>query len=82
MGKCGGGIALNNLSAHRITEELVDRKVLLKGTYSEVDQPAVRSIGTPDHWSGEHTAVARDVVNSRHFPMDEQTAEVFRSWTK
>jgi hypothetical protein len=34
-------------------EELVDNKVLLKGAYSEVDQPAVRSIGkrTPDHWS-------------------------------
>jgi hypothetical protein len=31
----------------------VDNKVLLKGVYSEVDQPAVRSIGkrTPDHWS-------------------------------
>jgi hypothetical protein len=31
----------------------VDNKVLLKGAYSEVDQPAVRSIGkrTPDHWS-------------------------------
>ena len=38
---------------HRITEELVDNKVLLKGAYSEVDQPAVRSIGkrTPDRWS-------------------------------
>ena len=31
----------------------MDNKVLLKGAYSEVDQPAVRSIGkrTPDHWS-------------------------------
>ena len=41
------------LSAHRITEELVENTVLLKGAYSEVDQPAVRSIGkrTPDRWS-------------------------------
>ena len=31
----------------------MDSKVLWKGAYSEVDQPAVRSIGkrTPDHWS-------------------------------
>jgi len=31
----------------------VDNKVLLKGAYSKVDQPAVRSSGkrTPDHWS-------------------------------
>jgi hypothetical protein len=28
---------LNTLSEHRITEELVDSKVLLKGAYSEVD---------------------------------------------
>jgi hypothetical protein len=44
---------LNKLGARGITEELVDDKVLLKGAYSEVDQPAVRSIGkrTPDHWS-------------------------------
>ena len=44
---------LNKLGARGITEELVDNKVLLKGAYSEVDQPAVRSIGkrTPDRWS-------------------------------
>ena len=31
----------------------MDNKVLLKDAYSEVNQPAVRSIGkrTPDHWS-------------------------------
>jgi hypothetical protein len=31
----------------------VDSKVLLKGAYSEVDQPVEGSIGkrTPDHWS-------------------------------
>ena len=41
------------LSAHRITEELVDNKVLLKGAYSEADQAAVPSIEkrTSDHWS-------------------------------
>jgi hypothetical protein len=41
------------LSAHRITEELVENTVLLKGAYSEADQAAVPSIEkrTPDHWS-------------------------------
>jgi hypothetical protein len=40
------------LSAHRITEELVDNKVLSKDTYSEADQVAVPSIKkrTSDHW--------------------------------
>ena len=44
---------LNKLGARGIMEELVDTKVPLKGAYSEVDQPAVRSIGkrTPDRWS-------------------------------
>jgi hypothetical protein len=44
---------LNKGSAHRITEELVNNKILLKGAYSEVDQPAGPSIEkrTPDHWS-------------------------------
>ena len=39
----------NKASAHRITEELV----MLKGAYSEADQPPVQSIGkrTPDTWS-------------------------------
>jgi hypothetical protein len=40
---------LNKLSEHRITEELVDSKVLLKSAYSEVDQPIGKR--TPDHWS-------------------------------
>jgi hypothetical protein len=46
-------VCLTKLSTHRITEELVDRKVPLKGACSEVDQPVVRSIGkrTPDPWS-------------------------------
>ena len=46
-------VCLTKPSAHWTTEELVDRKVLLKGALSEVDQPVVRSIGkrTPDHWS-------------------------------
>src|SRR4029077_6931075 len=35
---------VNTLRAHRITEGLVDNKILLNGAYSEVDQPAVRSI--------------------------------------
>ncbi|SRR6266436_2624779 len=44
---------LNKASAQRITEELVDNKVLWKGAYSEAEQPAVPSIEkrTPDHWS-------------------------------
>jgi hypothetical protein len=48
------------LSAHRITDELVDNKVLLKGAYSEADQAAVPSIEkrTPDHWSGRVSMTA------------------------
>ena len=48
------------LSAHRITEELVDNKVLLQGTYSEADQAAVPSIKkrTSDHWSGRVSMTA------------------------
>jgi hypothetical protein len=48
------------LSAHRITEELVDNKVLLKGTYSEADQAAVPSINkrTSDHWSSRVSVTA------------------------
>ena len=44
---------LNKPGARGITEELVEHKVPLNGAYSEVDQPAVRSIGkrTPDRWS-------------------------------
>ena len=44
---------LNTLSAHRITEELVDSKVLLEGAYSADQRSAVRWIGerTPNHWS-------------------------------
>ena len=51
---------LNKLSEHRITGGLMDSKILLKGTCSEVDQPAVRSIGkrTPDHWSGRVSLTA------------------------
>jgi hypothetical protein len=44
---------LNTLSAHRITEELVHSKVLLKGAYSADQWSAVRWIEdhTPSHWS-------------------------------
>ncbi len=44
---------LNKLSALRITEELVDSKVLLRGAYSADQRSAVRWIGdhTPNHWS-------------------------------
>jgi hypothetical protein len=48
------------LSAHRITEELVNNKVLLKGAYFEADQAAVPSIEkrTSDHWSGRVSMTA------------------------
>ena len=48
------------LSAHRITEELVDNKVLLQGTYSEANQAAVPSIKkrTSDHWSSRVSMTA------------------------
>jgi hypothetical protein len=48
------------LSAHRITEELVDNKVLLKSAYFEADQAAVPSIEkrTSDHWSGRLSLTA------------------------
>ena len=44
---------LNTLSAHRITEELVHSKVLLKGAYSGDQRSAVRWVEdrTPSHWS-------------------------------
>src|SRR6266446_1566986 len=44
---------LNTLSAHRITEELVHSKVLLKGAYSVDQRSAVRWVEdrTPSHWS-------------------------------
>jgi len=46
MGTCGAALRLpNTLSAHRITEELVDSKVLLEGAYSADQRSAVRWIG-------------------------------------
>src|SRR6266404_8227256 len=43
MGTCGAALRLpNTLSAHRITEELVDSKVLLEGAYSADQRSAVR----------------------------------------
>jgi len=43
----------NRASARRISEELVNSKVLWKGAYSDADKPAVPSIEkrTPDRWS-------------------------------
>jgi hypothetical protein len=43
----------NRASAGRITEELVNSKVLWKGAYSDADKPAVPLIEkrTPDRWS-------------------------------
>ena len=49
------------LSAHRITEEPVDNKVLLQGTYSEANQAAVSSIKkrtSSDHWSSRVSMIA------------------------
>jgi hypothetical protein len=54
MGTCSGALRLRNTrSAHRITEELVDSKVALRGAYSAHQRSAVRWIGerTPHHWS-------------------------------
>jgi hypothetical protein len=57
LGVRGGGPAWE---AHRITEELVDNKVLLKDIYFEADQAAVPSIEkrTSDHWSGRGSMTA------------------------
>jgi len=54
MGKAAtASCLLNELSAHRITEELVDSKILLKDAYSADQRSAVRWIGdhSPNHWS-------------------------------
>ena len=54
METCGAALRLlNTLSAHRITEELVHSKVLLKGAYSGDQRSAVRWVGdrAPSHWS-------------------------------
>ena len=44
---------LNIASAHRITEELLDSKAMLKGAYTADQRSAVRWIAdrTADHWS-------------------------------
>jgi len=44
---------LNTLSAHRITEELVDSNVFLEAAHFAEDRPAVRWIEerTPNQWS-------------------------------
>src|SRR6266436_26104 len=50
MGTCGAALRLpNTLSAHRITEELVDSKVLLEGAYSADQRSAVR-------WNGDRSS--------------------------
>ena len=48
------------LSAHRITEELVDNKVLLQGTYSEANQavPSIKKRTSSDHWSSWVSMIA------------------------
>jgi hypothetical protein len=54
MGTSAAALRLpNKASAHRITEELVNRKVLLKGAYSADQRSAVRWIGdhSSHHWS-------------------------------
>ena len=54
MGKSAAASRLRNSpSARRITEELVDGKVLLEGAYSADQRSAVRSIGdrTRSQWS-------------------------------
>jgi hypothetical protein len=54
MGKSAAAPRLpNTLSAHRITEELVHSKVLLKGAYSGDQRSEVRWVEdrTPSHWS-------------------------------
>src|SRR3984893_2865977 len=50
METCGAALRLlNTLSAHRITEELVDSKVLLEGAYSANQRSAVR-------WNGDRSS--------------------------
>ena len=54
MGTSAAALRLRNTrSAHRITGELVDSKVPLRGAYSADQRSAVRWIGerTPNHWS-------------------------------
>ena len=54
MGTSAAALRLRNTrSAHRITGELVDSKVPLRGVYSADQRSAVRWIGerTPNHWS-------------------------------
>ena len=54
MGTSAAALRLHNTrSPHRITEELVDSKVALRGAYSADQRSAVRWIGerTPYHWS-------------------------------
>ena len=61
MGKSAAASRLlNHLSAHPVTGELVDSKVLLKSAYSKAGQPAVPPIEkrTPDHWSDRVSTTA------------------------
>jgi hypothetical protein len=80
-GNAAARCLLNTLSAHRITEELADSKVLLKGAYSEVDQPVVGSIGkrTPDHWS-ERVSVA--AVLSCPSDCGQRSGKLWAGWPR